>query len=478
MKSFLDKHFLLHTATAQQLYHKYASAMPIIDYHNHLSPADIANDKIFSTITELWLKGDHYKWRAMRANGIKEHLITGDGSDEEKFFAWASTVPYAMRNPLYHWAHLELQRYFNIDILLDQNSAKEIYEECNALLQTKEYSVRNLLRKMKVEVLCTTDDPCDTLEHHKQLQQQEFEIKVLPAFRPDNIIAVENLNTWQQYFNRLSSVTKKSIKSFDDFIAALKNRHDYFAEAGCCISDHGGEMMYAEDYTRADVNSIFEKLLQGNALSNKEAAQFKSAVLYKLALLDHEKGWVQQWHIGALRNTNSRLLNDVGTDAGVDSIGDFSTARSMAAFFNKLDSTQQLSKTIVYNLNPSDNEVYATMMGNFQDGSVPGKMQYGSAWWFSDQKDGMEKQMNALSNMGLLSRFIGMITDSRSFLSFPRHEYFRRILCNLFGGEIENGELPHNMEWTGKIIKDICYNNAHNYFNWTKVRANNKIISL
>jgi glucuronate isomerase len=469
MKPFLNKDFLLQTGTAQQLYHQYAAGMPIIDYHNHLSPADIANDKRFSTITEIWLKGDHYKWRAMRANGINERLITGAAGDEEKFFAWASTVPYGMRNPLYHWTHLELQRYFDIDILLNETSAKEIYDACNALLQTKEYSVRNLLRKMKVEILCTTDDPCDSLEYHKQLQQEGFDIKVLPAFRPDNIIAVENLNFWQQYFKRLCQVTKKTIKTFDDFINALKIRHDYFARLGCCVSDHGGDVMYAEDYTKTAVNSIFDKLLHGQLLCHSEVAQFKSAVLYELALLDHEKGWVQQWHVGALRNTNSRLLEEIGTDAGVDSIGDFSTSKSMAAFFNRLDSTNQLSKTIVYNLNPADNEVYATMMGNFQDGSMPGKMQYGAAWWFLDQKDGLEKQINALSNMGLLSLFIGMITDSRSFLSFPRHEYFRRILCNLFGTEIENGELPNDMTWIGKMIQDICYHNASNYFNWKQV---------
>lgn len=402
MKTFLDKDFLLHTITAQHLYHQYAGGMPVIDYHNHLSPADIANDKKFSTIIEIWLKGDHYKWRAMRANGINENLITGNASDKEKFLAWASTVPYTMRNPLYDWTHLELQRYFNIDILLNETSAKEIYDTCNALLQTKEYSVRNLLRKMKVEILCTTDDPCDSLEYHKQLQQEGFEIKVLPAFRPDNITSIENINLWQQYFQHLSSVTKKSITTFDGLIDALKNRHDYFAELGCCISDHGSEAMYAEDYTKTSVNSIFEKLLQGQSLSLSEVAQFKSAVLYELALLDHEKRWVQQWHVGALRNNNTKLLNELGADAGVDSIGDFNTARSMAAFLNKLNNTNQLPKTIVYNLNPSHNEVFAAMMGNFQDETVPGKMQYGAAWWFLDQKDGIEKQNQCTFKYGII----------------------------------------------------------------------------
>lgn len=466
MKTFLNKDFLLQTDTSKKLFHDYAAGMPIIDYHNHLPVADIAGDKNYSTLTEIWLKGDHYKWRAMRANGIKENLITGTASDEEKFFAWASTVPYTIRNPLYHWTHLELQRYFNIDILLNEKSAKEIYNAANALLLTKEYSVRNLLRKMKVEILCTTDDPCDSLEYHKQLQQEEFEIKVLPTFRPDNIVAVENINQWQKYFQRISSLTKKSIKTFDDLIDVLKSRHDYFAELGCCISDHGCEIMYAKYYTKTSLNSILEKLLRGQILSDDEAAEFKSAVLYELALLDHEKGWAQQWHVGALRNNNTKLLNELGADTGVDSIGDFNTSKTMAAFFDKLNSTNQLPKTIVYNLNPSYNEVFATMMGNFQDGTIPGKMQYGAAWWFLDQKDGIEKQLNTLSNMGLLSRFIGMVTDSRSFLSFPRHEYFRRILCNLFGNEIENGELPNDEQLIGKIIQDICYNNARNYFNW------------
>ena len=460
MKPFLDKDFLLNTVAAQNLYNQFAAGMPIIDYHNHLSAADIAYDRKFSTITELWLNGDHYKWRAMRANGIGEYFITGDAGDEEKFFAWASTVPLTIRNPLYHWTHLELQRYFGIDVLLDETSAKEIYDTCNALLQTNEYSVRNMLRKMKVETLCTTDDPCDDLRYHKQLQQGAFDIRVLPSFRPDNIIAVEKLNTWREYFNRLSSITVKPIKTFDDFIDALKKRHDYFAASGCCTSDHGGEGMYSEEYAQKEVTDIFEKILQGHLLCPNEIAQFKSAVLYELALLDHEKGWVQQWHLGALRNTNSRLLKEIGIDAGVDSIGDFNTSGSMAAFLDKLDSTKRLSKTIVYNLNPADNELFATMMGNFQDDTAPGKMQYGPAWWFLDQKDGMEKQINTLSNMGLLSRFIGMTTDSRSFMSFPRHEYFRRILCNLIGAEIENGELPNDLQWLGKIIQDICYHNA------------------
>lgn len=466
MKPFLDENFLLDTTTAQHLYKQYAADLPIIDYHNHLSPADIAGDKRFSSITEVWLGGDHYKWRAMRANGIDERCITGDASDEEKFNAWAETVPYTMRNPLYHWTHLELQRYFGIDTLLDENTAAEIYKACNARLKTKDYSVRNLLRKMKVEIVCTTDDPCDSLEYHLQMKKEGGDIRMLPAFRPDNSIAAEDPLRWQQYIQRLESVTGKNIRSYDALIDALKQRHDFFAETGCCISDHGCEIMPAADYTSASVNSIFEKLLAGQLLTNEELVQFKFAVLYELALLDHDKGWVQQWHVGALRNNNSRLLKKLGADAGVDSIGDFSTARAMSAFFDKLDSSAQLSKTIIYNLNPADSEVYATMIGNFQDGTVPGKIQYGAAWWFLDQKDGIEKQMNVLSNMGLLSRFVGMLTDSRSFLSFPRHEYFRRILCNMIGQDMENGLLPANAGRIGKMISDICYHNTKNYFNF------------
>jgi glucuronate isomerase len=464
MKPFLDKDFLLQTNTAQQLYHQYAGGMPIIDYHNHISPGDIANDKQFSTITELWLKGDHYKWRALRANGVREYLITGAATDEEKFLAWASSVPCTIRNPLYHWTHLELQRYFNIIDLLNESSAKKIYDECNKVLQTKEYPARNLLRKMKVEVLCTSDDPCDSLEYHKQLKEEGFEIKVLPAFRPDAAIATENANSWLQYLQKLTSVSGIDIKNFGQFIDALKMRHDFFAEAGCCISDHGVEKMYAEDYTQASVNLIFQKLLQSESLNEKESSQFKSCVLYQLALADHEKNWVQQWHIGALRNNNSRTVEALGADAGVDSIGDFNSAKSMALFLDKLDKTNQLAKTIVYNLNPAAGEVYASMMGNFQDGNIAGKMQYGAAWWFLDQKNGIEKQIDVISNIGLLSRFVGMTTDSRSFLSFTRHEYFRRILCNIIGNDIEHGEIPADMNLAGNLIQDICYYNAKRYF--------------
>jgi glucuronate isomerase len=464
---FIASNFLLQTSTAQQLYHGHAAALPIIDYHNHLPPQLIAADYQFKTITELWLKGDHYKWRAMRANGIPENEITGTATDEIKFMRWAATVPYTMRNPLYHWTHLELQRYFGISDLLDENNAATVYAACNNLLQKKEFSVQNLLRKMNVKVLCTTDDPCDSLAYHQQIQQSQFEIKVLPTFRPDAAIAIEDNSRWNKWVNQLGHITGYQVFNFSQFIDALKSRHDFFAEMGCRLSDHGMETMYASAYDDAVIEEYYDRLRAGSALHAHEASEFKSAVLYQLALLDKEKDWVAQWHIGALRNNNTQLLQQLGADAGVDSIGDFSTARSMAAFFDQLHRTNQLSKTIIYNLNPADNEVFATMIGNYQDGTIAGKMQYGSGWWFLDQKDGMEKQINALSNMGLLSKFIGMLTDSRSFLSFPRHEYFRRVLCNMLGHDVEQGLLPAAaLPRIARMVEDICYYNAQSYFNF------------
>ncbi len=468
MKEFLNNDdFLLHTDTAKKLYQQHARQQPIIDYHNHLPPALIAADHRFASITEIWLKGDHYKWRAMRANGIPEDEITGGANDLDKFKCWAATVPHTMRNPLYHWTHLELRRYFGINDLLNEQNAAAIYAACNEMLHQPEFSARNLLRRMNVKVLCTTDDPCDTLAHHAQLRQEGFEIKVLPTFRPDAAIAIENLPHWNIWVNQLAHLTGISTYDFSGFMDALRKRHDFFAEMGCRLSDHGMETMYAESFDDASIENLYDNLRSGGYVSTEEIARFKSAVLYRLALMDHEKGWAAQWHIGAIRNNNNRLLQTLGADAGVDSIGDFETARSMAAFFNRLDSTGQLGKNIIYNLNPAHNEVYATMIGNFQGGLVPGQMQYGSAWWFLDQKDGMEKQLNALSNMGLLSRFVGMLTDSRSFLSFPRHEYFRRILCNLLGSDIENGELPASeLSGIGQMVENICYHNAKNYFNF------------
>ena len=466
MKNFLDENFLLNTKTAQKLYHGFAKEMPIIDYHNHLSPEQIANDVNFENLTQVWLYGDHYKWRAMRTNGINEKFCTGDATDYEKFEQWAATVPYTLRNPLYHWTHLELQRYFNIDKILSPETAKEIYDECSIKLKTPEYSVRNLLRKMNVKVLCTTDDPTDNLAHHQKIKADGFEIKVLPAFRPDKAMNVDDVVVFNAYVNKLQEVSDMLIANFDDYLAALKSRHDFFATMGCTISDHGLEQIYAVEYTEAEIKNIFKKLTAGDSISQPENIKFKSAMLVHFAIWDHEKNWIQQYHLGALRNNNSRMLKSLGADTGWDSIGDFSQAKQLSKFLDKLDSTNQLAKTILYNLNPADNELIATMIGNFNDGSVAGKIQFGSSWWFLDQKDGMIDQINTLSNMGLLTKFVGMLTDSRSFMSYPRHEYFRRILCNIFGDEIENGELPDNEAWNGKIIQDICYNNAKNYFGW------------
>jgi glucuronate isomerase len=464
MKKFIDENFLLKSKTAQEIYHTYAKPMPIIDYHNHLSPEQIANDINFENLTQAWLYGDHYKWRAMRANGVNEQFVTGDATDYEKFEQWAATVPFTLRNPLYHWTHLELQRYFNIDKILSPETAKEIYEECSAKLRTPEYSVKNLLRKMNVTALCTTDDPTDSLEFHKKIKEDGFEIKVLPAFRADKAMNVDDVAVFNAYVNKLQEVSNILIASFDEFLQALKSRHDFFAEMGCCVSDHGLEQIYAVDYNDAEIKNIFRKLTSSESISQQENIKFKSAMLVILAEWDHGKNWVQQYHLGALRNNNARALKTLGADTGWDSIGDFSQAKQLSKFLDRLDTTNQLAKTILYNLNPADNELIATMTGNFNDGSVAGKIQFGSGWWFLDQKDGMTKQINALSNMGLLSKFVGMLTDSRSFMSYPRHEYFRRILCEMFGEEMENGEIPDNKEWVGKIIEDICFNNAKEYF--------------
>ena len=466
MKKFLDENFLLSNKTAQELYHGYAKAMPIIDYHCHLSPQQIASDHQFQNLSQVWLSGDHYKWRAMRTNGIDESFCTGDKTDWQKFEQWAATVPYTLRNPLYHWTHLELQRYFGLTDILNSDSAKNIYDSCTSLLQTKEYSVKNLLHKMNVALVCTTDDPVDSLEYHIQLKNDGFEIPILPAFRPDQAMNVSNAANFNMYVKKLETVTDITVSTFDDFLYALQSRHDFFASIGCKVSDHGLEEMYAEDFTGSEIDAIFNKVHSGKQLNETEQRKFRSAMLIHFAEWDWEKGWVQQFHLGALRNNNSRMLQQLGPDTGWDSIGDFSQSRSLSVFLNKLDNDNKLAKTIIYNLNPADNELMATMLGNYNDGSVAGKIQFGSAWWFLDQKDGMVKQLNALSNMGLLSKFVGMLKDSRSFLSYPRHEYFRRILCNLFGEEIENGELPNDIEWTGKVVKDICYNNARSYFGW------------
>jgi glucuronate isomerase len=464
MKPFLNEDFLLETKTAQFLYHTFAKNQPIIDYHNHLSPEDVSSNKKFENITQVWLYGDHYKWRAMRANGIDEEFITGKStSDWQKFEKWAETVPYTLRNPLYHWTHLELQRYFGISKLLNPKTAREIYDEASDKLINSDFSTQNLLKKQKVEVICTTDDPVDSLNFHLDFKDK-VDLKMLPTFRPDKAMQIENPESWNTYLNQLEKVVNHEIQTIHQFWDAIKNRHDYFASAGCRLSDHGLETMYATDYSDQEIAQIFNKLRKNEPINELEILKFKSACLYFFAVLDAEKGWTQQFHIGAIRNNSNRLQLRLGADCGADSIGDFEVARSMSTFFNRLDVEGKLAKTIIYNLNPSFNEVYATMIGNFQDGSVAGKIQFGSGWWFLDQKDGMEKQINALSNMGLLSRFVGMLTDSRSFLSFPRHEYFRRILCNILGNEVEKGEIPYDELLLGEMIEGICYKNAKNYF--------------
>jgi glucuronate isomerase len=464
MKQFMDQNFLLETKTAELLYHEHAARMPVIDYHCHLSPARMAGNENFENLTQAWLYGDHYKWRAMRANGIAEKYCTGNASDIEKFEKWAETVPYALRNPLYHWTHLELSRYFGISELLNPGSAKKIYREASAMLQTDEFRPLGLLHKMNVEIVCTTDDPVDSLEHHINLKSRETGIRILPTWRPDKLLAVQDPVAFNSYLDALSQASGMGIGNFSKLMDALEKRHAFFHEQGCRLSDHGIEHFYATDYIDRDIQGFFDRLRTGENLDRCERDMFRSAILYELAVMDHQRGWTQQFHIGALRNNNTRMFHENGPDSGYDSIGDFQMAVPMAKFLNRLEAGGKLAKTIIYNLNPADNEVVATMAGNFQDGSVPGKIQWGSSWWFLDQKDGIEKQLNGLSNLGLLSRFVGMLTDSRSFLSYPRHEYFRRILCNLLGNEAENGEIPNDTELLGMMIENICYYNAKNYF--------------
>ena len=462
---FMSEDFLLATKTARTLYHEYAEAMPIYDYHCHLPAEKIADDHRFDNLTQIWLYGDHYKWRAMRANGIEENYITGDADDYEKFEKWAQTIVFMLRNPLYHWTHLELKNHFGIkDRLLGPGTAKEIYQKCSEMLKAPEFSVRNILRKMNVKLLCTTEGPLDTLEHHKKIRDEGFEIKVYTAFRPDKGLAVENISALNKWIDRLEEAADTQINNFGSYIEALRKRHDYFHRNGCRLSDYGLETAYAEDYTEGEIEKIFVKIRSSKELETSERLKFKSAMMVEFALMDSEAGWVMQLHLGTLRNTNTRMLRKVGADCGCDSIGDFETAGPLTKFLDRLDTNNKLPKTILYNINPRDNELFATMAGNFQDGSAVGKMQYGPAWWFLDQKDGIEKQINTLSNMGLLSRFVGMVTDSRSFLSYPRHEYFRRVLCNVLGGDVEAGLIPDDMDLLGKMIEDICFNNAKNYF--------------
>lgn len=463
--NFMSEDFLLQSKTARTLYHEHAEKMPIYDYHCHLPVEQIAADHRFENLTQAWLRGDHYKWRAMRTNGVPERYVTGRAGDYEKFEKWAETVPYCLGNPLYHWTHLELKRYFGIrDEPLNSHTAKRIYCSAGEMLKTPQFSVRNLLRKMNVKLICTTEGPLDSLEHHKRIREEGFEIKVHAAWRPDRAMAVEDLSALNAFVDKLEEICDMEITDFHSYIEALRDRHYYFHKNGCRLSDHGLETAYAEDYTGAEIKSIFHKIRCGKELNVPERLKFKSAMMIEFALMDYESGWVQQLHLGALRNNNTRLFRALGRDIGCDSIGDFEIARPLAKFLDHLDMDNTLPKTILYNLNPRDNAVFATMIGNFQDGSTPGKMQYGSAWWFLDQKDGMQEQMRVLANMGLLSRFVGMLTDSRSFLSYPRHEYFRRILCNMLGGDVEAGLLPNDLDLLGRMVEDICFNNAKNYF--------------
>lgn len=461
---FITDDFLLYSEAAKTLYHHHAKMQPIFDYHCHLSPKDIAEDRQFDNLTQIWIEGDHYKYRAMRANGVDEKFITGEASPYDKFQKWSETVPYTLRNPLYHWTHLELKNYFGITTLLDANSAEEIYNEATALLKKPEYSVRNILRKMNVKVVGTTDDPTDDLQFHKKIKDDNFEIKVLPTFRPDKATEIEKGQAFVDWIKKLEQSVGFSITDFSKLIKALNNRHDFFHEMGCRVSDHGHNTFYSENYTAAEVDLIFQTAINGKSLSDIEINKYKSAVLFELASMNKAKSWVQQFHVGAIRNNNAKMLQELGPDQGFDSLGDLNMADSMSKFFGRLSQCDGLTKTIVYNLNPRDSEMFAAMAANFNDGKIAGKMQYGAAWWFLDQKDGMEKQLNVLSNFGLLSRFVGMVTDSRSFLSFPRHEYFRRILCNVLGDEIQKGELPNNMQLIGAMVESICYNNAVSYF--------------
>lgn len=466
MKPFLDDNFLLQNKTAEYLYHEHAKKMPIIDYHCHLIPQQIADNVQFENLTQPWLYGDHYKWRAMRTNGVAEKYCTGNTSDYDKFLKWAETVPHTLRNPLYHWTHLELKSYFGITDILNPQSAKAIYNKATDMLQQPEYRVQGLLKMQNVETVCTTDDPIDTLEFHDQILEEGADVRVIPAWRPDKAMAVESPEDYNKYLDKLSEVAGIDINSVDDLTDALLLRHDFFHDSGCRLSDHGLETFYAEPYTNNEVAIIFKKVRSGKSLSELEILKFKSAMLYDFAVMDFDKGWTQQFHIGAMRNNNAKRFKLLGPDVGFDSIGVYDVAQPMSNFLSRLDTEDKLTKTILYNLNPADNAVMATMLGNFQDGITPGKIQWGSGWWFLDQKNGMIDQMNTLSTLGLLSRFVGMLTDSRSFLSFPRHEYFRRILCNLLGKDIENGEIPNDLPLVGQMVEDICYNNSKNYFNF------------
>lgn len=462
MKSFMDEDFLLETDTAKRLYHDFAKEMPIFDYHCHLSAQDIAENKQFQTITEAWLSDDHYKWRAMRAHGVDEAYITGEKDDREKFQKWAETVPHLIGNPLYHWTHLELRRCFGIEEILTPANAELIWGKCNELLQKPSFSARELIQTFNVKALCTTDNPVDSLEYHKQLKEdQSFEVSVLPTFRPDEALQFE-LAGFVDWLHRLEAVTDREITTYDDFIAALETRVAYFHDAGCRLSDHGLDQPFFQQATEQEVGQLFQKRIEGRQLTAEEALKLRTATLLALGKMYAEKGWAMQFHIGALRRTNTKMQRMAGAHAGFDSIADFTYAEDLARLLDTLDQTDELPKTILYNLNPRDHYMVASMAGNFQGGR-PGKVQFGTAWWFNDQRDGMEEQMKILANVGVFSNFVGMLTDSRSFLSYTRHEYFRRILCNLIGNWVENGEYPEDYGFLGELVENICFHNIHSY---------------
>lgn len=463
--SYINDDFLLDTASAVRLYNEWAKDMPIIDYHNHLPPEQLAQDYPFTDLADAWLAGDHYKWRAMRANGIDESLCTGDASPREKFQAWAETVPRLVRNQLYPWTHLELKRIFGIDTLLNGDTAESIWNTCNEQLASPEFSARGLLAQSNVEIVCTTDDPVHSLEHHRSMaQESDARVRMLPAWRPDKGMAIDTPEVFNSWLDDLTEASDVEIVDWDTYLDALHKRHDFFHEQGCRLSDHGIDTFYAEPYRDSDIRSYFDIARSGVSANAAEAAQFKSAMLYEWGRMDSEKGWTQQYHVGAMRNVNTKMFSRLGPDTGFDTIGDNSYAKPMARLFDRLNSEDRLAKTIVYNIHPRDNDLLVSILGAFNDGITPGKMQHGSGWWFMDQKDGMEEQINALSQNGMLSRFVGMLTDSRSFLSFPRHEYFRRLLCGLLGRDMEKGLIPGDFELIGPMVSDICYNNVVNYF--------------
>jgi glucuronate isomerase len=461
--NFIHEDFLLQTKTAQRLYHQFAEKQPIFDYHCHLPPKDLAENRQFKDVFEICLEGDHYKWRAMRANGVSEEFVTGKADQFAKFKAWAETVPHTLRNPLYHWTHLEMLRYFGIGELVNGQSATRIWEQANAKLATPELTTQGILKKFNVSVVCTTDDPTDDLSYHQSLAKQGLKTKILPAFRPDKALGVQDAKSFNAWTDKLAKASAKEIKSFGDFLSSLKQRHDFFHAQGCRLSDHGMNQCLADFCTEKVASSIFDKARKRTAVSDDEARQFGSFMMLFFGQLDAQKHWTKQLHLGALRNNNARLLGQLGPDTGFDSIGDFPQATALSNYLNRLDQENALPKTIIYNVNPADNYVFGTMIGNFQDGTIPGKVQFGAGWWFLDQKEAMEWQLNALSNLGLLSRFVGMVTDSRSFMSYPRHEYFRRVLCNLLGRDVENGEIPNDDGLLGPMIENICYHNARNF---------------